>query len=65
MEEYHNGAIPAKQVWDFEGYSTEAIFNKLKPELQNRVIYGVGNIHGAAEPLIEVLHDYKQVVKVS
>jgi poly-gamma-glutamate synthase PgsB/CapB len=65
MEEYHNGTIPAKQVWDFEGYSTEAIFNQLKPKLQNRVVYGVGNIHGAAEPLIEVIHEYQQVVKVS
>ena len=65
MDEYHNGSILAKQVWDFEGYSTEAIFNKLKPELQNRVVYGIGNIHGAAEPLIEAIHDYQHVVKVS
>lgn len=65
MDEYHNGSILAKQVWDLEGYSTEAIFNKLKPELQNRVVYGIGNIHGAAEPLIEAIHDYQHVVKVS
>ena len=65
MDEYNNGSIPAKQVWNFEGYSTEAIFNQLKPELQNRVVYGIGNIHGAAEPLIEAIHDKQQSVKVS
>jgi poly-gamma-glutamate synthase PgsB/CapB len=65
MDEYNNGSIPAKQVWNFEGYSTEAIFNQLKPELQNRVVYGIGNIHGAAEPLIEAMHDKQKSVKVS
>ncbi|MEH6916806.1 poly-gamma-glutamate synthase PgsB, partial [Priestia megaterium] len=44
MDAYNEGIIPAKEIWDLEGYSTEGIFDKLRPELHNRMIYGVGNI---------------------
>ena len=57
MDAYNEGMIPAKEIWDLEGHSTEEIFDKLRPELHNRMIYGVGNIHGAAEPLIEVMKE--------
>ena len=42
-----------------EGYSTEDIMTIIKPYIPNRVIYGIGNIHGAAKPLIELIEDCK------
>ncbi|MBS4206730.1 poly-gamma-glutamate synthase PgsB [Bacillus sp. FJAT-50079] len=65
IDAYHEGLIRANHIWDLEGSSTEDIIHKLTPELHHRVVYGVGNIHGAAEPLIEALMNYKQVEKVS
>ncbi|MEK6446684.1 poly-gamma-glutamate synthase PgsB [Priestia aryabhattai] len=64
MDAYNEGKIPAKEIWDLEGHSTEEIFNKLRPELHNRMIYGVGNIHGAAEPIIEVMKEYEHIEEV-
>ncbi|MFE4114894.1 poly-gamma-glutamate synthase PgsB [Priestia sp. YIM B13448] len=64
MDAYNEGKIPAKEIWNLEGHSTEEVFNKLRPELHNRVIYGVGNIHGAAEPLIEVMKEYEHIEEV-
>ncbi|MED3979942.1 poly-gamma-glutamate synthase PgsB [Priestia megaterium] len=64
MDAYNEGKIPAKEIWDLESHSTEEIFNKLRPELHNRMIYGVGNIHGAAEPLIEVMKEYEHIEEV-
>ncbi len=64
MDAYNEGKIPAKEIWNLEGHSTEEIFNKLRPELHNRMIYGVGNIHGAAEPLIEVMKEYEHIEEV-
>ncbi|WP_374988817.1 poly-gamma-glutamate synthase PgsB [Priestia megaterium] len=64
MDAYNEGKIPVKEIWDLEGHSTEEIFNKLRPELHNRMIYGVGNIHGAAEPLIEVMKEYEHIEEV-
>ncbi len=64
MDAYNEGKIPAKEIWDLEDHNTEEIFNKLRPELHNRMIYGVGNIHGAAEPLIEVMKEYEHIEEV-
>ncbi|MBZ6489027.1 poly-gamma-glutamate synthase PgsB [Priestia aryabhattai] len=64
MDAYNEGIIPAKEIWDLEGYNTEGIFDKLRPELHNRMIYGVGNIHGAAEPLIEAMKNYEHIEEV-
>ncbi|KZE10868.1 poly-gamma-glutamate synthase PgsB [Priestia aryabhattai] len=64
MDAYNEGIIPAKEIWNLEGHSTEEIINKLRPELHNRMIYGVGNIHGAAEPLIEAMKNYEHIEEV-
>lgn len=50
---YEEGKIPADTLHDLEYKSTDEIMDVLKTRMQNRVIYGVGNIHGSAEPLIE------------
>jgi poly-gamma-glutamate synthase PgsB/CapB len=60
VDEYEAGNIPAKSIYNLENYSTEEIFQELQPFLTNTVIYGVGNIHGAAEPLIEKFEQEKE-----
>ncbi|MED3324668.1 poly-gamma-glutamate synthase PgsB [Bacillus thuringiensis] len=47
---YEAGNIPAKEYWDLESWSTNEIMTRMRPYLKNRIVYGVGNIHGAAEP---------------
>ena len=37
----------------------QEIIKELKAEMDGSTIYGVGNIHGAAEPLIEELKTMK------
>jgi len=56
---FDEGNIPAKEFYDFEGKELEDVMKVLSTVLKNRVIYGVGNIHGAAEPLIDKLEEYK------
>lgn len=65
VDEYNKGNIPANQLFDLEGYTTDEIYRELEPYLTNTVFYGVGNIHGAAEPLIEKFNEYKFKQRVS
>ncbi|MDQ0269143.1 poly-gamma-glutamate synthase PgsB [Cytobacillus purgationiresistens] len=56
---YHNEIIPAENIKNLEGYSTEAILDELEEQMEGSTLYGVGNIHGAAEPLIEAMKTMK------
>lgn len=60
VDEYEKGSIQAEKLLNLEGYETEEIFNSLRPYLVNTVVYGVGNIHGAGEPLIERFEEEKE-----
>ncbi|WWU63120.1 poly-gamma-glutamate synthase PgsB [Paraclostridium sordellii] len=40
---------------NLEGYSTKEILNKILPLMDNSIVYGIGNIHGAGEPFIHAL----------
>lgn len=44
-----------KSIGNLEGWSTSEIMSRMRPYLKNRIVYGVGNIHGAAEPLIDMI----------
>ncbi len=59
VKAFEDGKIPADHLHNLEYQSTEQIMNMLEKKLHNRVVYGVGNIHGAAEPLIEKIQEYK------
>ena len=48
-----SGKIKVSQMLDLQGMSTDEIYETLFEITSNNVIYGIGNIHGAAEPLIE------------
>ncbi|MFC0561040.1 poly-gamma-glutamate synthase PgsB [Halalkalibacter alkalisediminis] len=60
VDEYEAGNIPAKKIYNLENWSTDEIFTELQQFLSDTVIYGVGNIHGAAEPLIEKFEQEKE-----
>ncbi|GEN54639.1 poly-gamma-glutamate synthase PgsB [Halobacillus faecis] len=59
------GKIKVDNLLDLEGQTTDQIIEVLSGMMKDRVIYGVGNIHGAAEPMIERLQDYKIQPNVS
>lgn len=47
------GRIQVNQVIDMQGEKTEAIYEQLFELADNNIIYGIGNVHGAADPLID------------
>ncbi|CAH0152022.1 MULTISPECIES: poly-gamma-glutamate synthase PgsB [Peribacillus] len=62
---FEQGQLDTKEYWDLENWSTEEIVARLRPLMKNRIVYGVGNIHGAAEPLIEAFMKSKTKQKAS
>ena len=49
-----------KNYIDLENASPDEILEVISPLMKNRVIYGVGNIHGTGEPFIERLLSMSQ-----
>ncbi|EOP91879.1 capsule biosynthesis protein CapB [Bacillus cereus HuB4-4] len=62
---HEQGVIPAKLFFDLEEWSTEEIMNSMRPYIRGRIVYGIGNIHGAATPLIDAIIKEELVSKVS
>lgn len=56
---YKEGNFPVKNLLNLEGSSTEEIVQALQPFLTGKTIYGIGNIHGSAEELVEYLERNK------
>lgn len=54
---HEEGKLDTKVYLDLEDYTTEEIMAELEPYLENRIVYGVGNIHGSAEPLIDAIKE--------
>lgn len=60
IDAYNQGYIRADRLINLERTSTDEIIEALKPYMyENRTIYGMGNIHGAAEPLVERFQEFK------
>lgn len=55
IDAVNRGKIKVGQLLDLQEESTDEIYETLLEITANNVIYGIGNIHGAAEPLIEKL----------
>ncbi|WP_054948668.1 poly-gamma-glutamate synthase PgsB [Numidum massiliense] len=62
---YESGKIKANEVLDLNAQSVDKIIEAIQGAFADRVLFGVGNIHGAAEPLIEKLHELKLKQRVS
>ncbi|EMK2598546.1 poly-gamma-glutamate synthase PgsB [Bacillus cereus] len=66
IKDFHEkGVIPANLFVDLEGWSTEEIMNAMRPYIRGRIVYGIGNIHGAATPLIDAIIEEELVSQVS
>lgn len=52
-----NQSIKVEELLNLEHKTTDEIYQILQNKLNNNIIFGVGNIHGAAEPLINLLVD--------
>lgn len=53
---FNSGKYPnVKEYLNLENLDTCEIMKKIEPILNDRLIYGIGNIHGSGEPLIERL----------
>ncbi|SMO32271.1 poly-gamma-glutamate synthase PgsB [Melghirimyces algeriensis] len=57
---YEQNRLPVNHLLNLEEQSTEQMMEVLTPLLDDRLIYGVGNIHGAAEPLVEWLKQQRR-----
>ena len=49
-----------KNYIDLENATPDEILEAIRPLMKDRVIYGVGNIHGTGEPFIERLLSMSQ-----
>lgn len=56
---YEEGKIFVDKLYDLEYKLIEEIMELLKKRMYNCVIYGVGNIYGVVEFLIEKIYEYK------
>lgn len=58
---FEKGKLPnVKNYIDLENATPDEILEAIGPLMKNRVIYGVGNIHGTGEPFIEKLLNMSQ-----
>ena len=58
---FKNGLLPnVKNYIDLENATPDEILDVIGPLMKDRVIYGVGNIHGTGEPFIEKLLSMSQ-----
>ncbi|MEC5308362.1 poly-gamma-glutamate synthase PgsB [Bacillus thuringiensis] len=56
---YKKGELATKNLIDLEGASTIQILEQIRPYIKGRIVYGIGNIHGAAMPLIDKIMEEK------
>lgn len=64
VEAYSNGSIRAGKLVNLENQPTATVIRAVQEQMSDRVIYGIGNIHGAAEPvcdLFEKIHEKSKV----
>ncbi|SDJ89056.1 poly-gamma-glutamate synthase PgsB [Natronincola ferrireducens] len=65
VEAYKAGKLPVNKIINLEGKNSEEIYEVIQQYFSNRVIYGMGNIHGSAEPLVEMLEEKQGKEKVA
>ncbi|WP_085994241.1 poly-gamma-glutamate synthase PgsB [Oceanobacillus senegalensis] len=65
IDSYQEGNINVENLYNLEGIETREIMENLEDYLHDHTIYGIGNIHGSGEPLIEELEALKVEEKVN
>lgn len=56
-----SGRLKFNQIIDLQGKSTDEIYETLFEIASNNIIFGIGNVHGAAEPLVEKLQAHTEI----
>ncbi|MFJ1118759.1 poly-gamma-glutamate synthase PgsB [Bacillus thuringiensis] len=54
-QSFESGSISTNLFLDLEGFPTEEIMESINSCMKGRIVYGIGNIHGAATPLIDAI----------
>lgn len=62
---YERGEFPVRNLINLENATIDEIEQALKPFLSGRSIYGVGNIHGGADELVERLSQMKIIKEIA
>lgn len=57
LDAVNNKLINVDELLNLEHQTTTEVFHVLEKKLNNNIVFGLGNIHGAAEPLIELIVD--------
>lgn len=65
VDAYNRNKLPTSELWDMEGKTIDEILNHLEPKMIGSLIYGIGNIKGTAEELIDKLNTYALLEKTS
>ncbi|WP_152658463.1 poly-gamma-glutamate synthase PgsB [Oceanobacillus sp. CFH 90083] len=56
-----SGKLKVNRIIDLQGKSTDEIYETLIDTASDHIIYGIGNIHGAAEPLVEKFQAHAEI----
>jgi len=56
---YKSGELPVKNLLNLEDAPIDDIVGELQPYLSGKTIYGIGNIHGGADELVDRLEQMK------
>ncbi|HLR78989.1 MAG TPA: poly-gamma-glutamate synthase PgsB [Bacillota bacterium] len=62
---YREGIITADELIDCEHEKMDDVIDKVVADARGKVIYGIGNIHGEAEPFIRAIESYKITQRAS
>lgn len=60
LDAHKQGKIRCNKLLDMENEPADHVYHAIKAKLHNRMVYGVGNIHGAAEPLCNLFKKLSQ-----
>nr|WP_090397052.1 poly-gamma-glutamate synthase PgsB [Natribacillus halophilus] len=64
VKAYEQGKLDVKELYNMENEKTEKIYEFVVSAMDRSTILGIGNYHGAAEPLIHELENYKKLSTV-
>ncbi|TYO93325.1 poly-gamma-glutamate synthase PgsB [Desulfallas thermosapovorans] len=63
-EGVNNKKISPNKYVNAEGLTPREVYKTIKDSLKNRVTYGIGNIHGGGDELVElIIHDFPSELK--
>ncbi len=65
VDAYEHGRLNCDRLLNLEGMSPDEVYAAVTEALEDRVIFGVGNIHGAGVPLVERLSERSRAYRAT